>query len=104
MIMAIQEDTKGAVDAIGQIGTIIKQINDFQNTIASAVEEQTVTTNEMARNVTEASKGSTEIASNIVSVAEAAKGTTEGASQTQTSSAELAQMASSLQSVVSRLT
>ena len=103
MIETIQEDTKGAVDAIGQISTIIKQVNDFQNTIASSVEEQTVTTNEMTRNVSEASRGSTEIASNIVNVAQAAKGTTEGATQTQTSASELAQMASNLQKVVSEL-
>ncbi len=104
MIEAIQEDTKGSVDAIGQISTIITQVNDHMNTIASAVEEQTVTTNEMARNVTEASKGSTEIAGNIVSVADAARGTTEGATQTQQASAELAKMAADLQTVVSGLT
>ena len=104
MIETIQEDTKGSVDAIEEISTIIKQVNDYMNTIASAVEEQTVTTNEMARNVTEASKGSMEIAGNIVSVADAARGTTEGATQTQQASAELARMASDLQKVVSTLT
>ncbi len=104
MIETIQVDTKGAVDAIAQITTIIKQVNDFQNTIASAVEEQSVTTNEMTRNVTEASKGSMEIASNITSVAQAAKGTTEGAGDTQMASKELAKMAVDLQAVVSTLT
>ena len=104
MIETIQEDTKGSVDAIEEISTIIKQVNDYMNTIASAVEEQTVTTNEMARNVTEASKGSTEIAGNIVSVADAARGTTEGATQTQQASSELSRMASDLQRVVATLT
>ena len=33
-------DTGGAVDAIAQISSIINQISDFQNTIATAVEEQ----------------------------------------------------------------
>ena len=103
MIETIQEDTKGSVDAIEEISMIIKQVNDYMNTIASAVEEQTVTTNEMARNVTEASKGSMEIAGNIVSVADAARGTNEGATQTQQASAELARMASDLQKVVSTL-
>ena len=56
-IEAIQGDTKGAVEAIGQIGKIINQINDIQNTIASAVEEQTATTGEISRNVAEAAKG-----------------------------------------------
>ena len=104
MIETIQEDTKGSVDAIEEISTIIKQVNDYMNTIASAVEEQTVTTNEMARNVTEASKGSMEIAGNIVSVADAARGTTEGATQTQQASSELSRMAQDLQRVVSSLT
>ncbi|MCA9475723.1 MAG: hypothetical protein KC563_07945, partial [Nitrospira sp.] len=104
MIETIQGDTKGSVDAIAQITTIIKQVNDYMNTIASAVEEQTVTTNEMARNVSEASKGSMEIASNIVSVADAARSTTEGATQTQQAASELAKMATDLQAVVSRLT
>ncbi len=104
MIETIQGDTKGSVDAIAQITTIIKQVNDYMNTIASAVEEQTVTTNEMARNVLEASKGSMEISSNIVNVAEAAKSTTEGASQTQQAAAELARMAADLQTVVTTLT
>ena len=104
MIETIQEDTKGSVDAIGHISTIIKQVNDYMNTIASAVEEQSATTNEMARNVNEASKGSLEIAGNIVSVADAAKSTTDGATQTQQASQELATMAADLQKVVSTLT
>ncbi|KRC43346.1 chemotaxis protein [Nocardioides sp. Root224] len=56
-VEAIQGDTTGAVEAIGEISTIITSINDYQLTIASAVEEQTATTNEMSRNVAEASSG-----------------------------------------------
>ena len=101
-IEAIQGDTKGAVEAIAQIGHIINQINDIQNTIASAVEEQTATTSEIGRNVTEAAKGSSEIAQNIMGVAQAARSTTEGATNTQTSANELSVMATSLQQLVSR--
>ncbi len=100
-IEAIQGDTKNAVEAIAEIGTIINKISDYQNTIASAVEEQTATTNEISRNVIEASKGSTEIAQNIVGVAEAAKSTTTGASDTQRAAGELSRMATELQDVVS---
>src|SRR5207302_10345027 len=53
-IEAIQNNTRGAVEAIGQIGQIIDQINDIQNTIATAVEEQTAVTGEISRNVAEA--------------------------------------------------
>ncbi len=57
-IEAIQADTSGAVEAIGQISDIIGRIDDYQTTIASAVEEQTATTNEMSRSVAEAATGS----------------------------------------------
>jgi methyl-accepting chemotaxis protein len=101
-IEAIQTDTKGAVDAISQIGKIINQINDLQNTIASAVEEQTATTGEMSRNVAEAAQGSNEIAQNITGVAQAARSTTEGASNTKGSADELARIALDLQKLVAQ--
>jgi len=53
----IQADTDGAVQATEQITTIIGRINDYQTTIASAVEEQSATTAEMARNVSDAATG-----------------------------------------------
>ncbi len=99
-IEAIQQDTQGTIEAIGQIGAVIAQINDISNTIASAVEEQTATTNEIARSVAEAAKGSGEIAQNIMSVAQAASSTTEGAANTQTAAAELSRMAAELQRLV----
>jgi methyl-accepting chemotaxis protein len=101
-IEAIQRDTRGAVEAIGQISGIINQVNDISNTIASAVEEQTATTNEIGRNVAEAAKGSSEIAQNIAAVAMAAKNTTEGAGNTRTAGEELARMAGELQTMVGK--
>jgi methyl-accepting chemotaxis protein len=100
-IEAIQSDTKGAVEAIGQISGVILQINDISSTIASAVEEQTATTNEIARNVQEGARGGAQVAENIGAVAQAAKSTTQGANDTQTAAGELARMAADLQKVVS---
>jgi methyl-accepting chemotaxis protein len=100
-VEAIQADTAGAVDAIGEIASIIASINDFQLTIASAVEEQTATTNEMSRNVTEAASGSGDITDNITGVATAASTTTEAVSQTQVAVSELARMAADLRAEVS---
>jgi len=99
-IQAIQDDTKGAVEAIGQISQVIAQINDISNTIASAVEEQTATTNEIARNVAEAARGGQQVAENIASVALAAQETSAGASHTQTAASELSRMAAELQKLV----
>ncbi|MEQ1630928.1 MAG: methyl-accepting chemotaxis protein [Planctomycetota bacterium] len=101
-IEAIQGDTRGAVEAIGRISQIINQINDIQNTIASAVEEQTATTNEIGRSVTEAAKGTSEIAHTITGVATAAKSTTEGCSNVLSAATELSKMATELQKLVSR--
>jgi methyl-accepting chemotaxis protein len=61
----IQNDTIDAVSAISEISQIISRINDFQLTIATAVEEQTANTTEMNRSVNEASTGVTEIARHI---------------------------------------
>jgi hypothetical protein len=99
-IEAIQSETKMAVDAIAEIGTVINKISDYQNTIASAVEEQTATTNEISRNVTEAARGSTEIAQNITGVATSARSTSAGAHDTQKAAGELSRMAAELQSIV----
>ncbi|MGE3957253.1 MAG: methyl-accepting chemotaxis protein [Vicinamibacterales bacterium] len=101
-IEAIQTDTRGAVQAIAQIGDVINQINDISNTIASAVEEQTATTNEITKNVTEAARGSVEIAQNITGVAQAARSTSDGASDTLGASTALSKMAADLQALVAR--
>jgi methyl-accepting chemotaxis protein len=101
-IQAIQADTQGAVAAIGEITSVIRQINDISGSIASAVEEQAGTTNEIVRNVAEAAKGSGEIAQNITGVATAAQSTTSGAQDSRTAAAELAKMAAELQALVAR--
>jgi len=99
-IEAIQTDTKAAVDAIASITEVINQVNEISSTIATAVEEQNATTNEMSRNVTEAAHGSSEITRNIGGVAEAAQGTTLGASDTQKASQQLVEMSAQLRSLV----
>lgn len=101
-IEAIQADSRGAVEAISEISTIINKINDIQNTIASAVEEQTVTTREIGRSVNEAATGTTEIARNILDVASAARNTSEGIHTIKRSAADLSRMSSSLQELVSQ--
>ena len=99
---AIQNDTQSAVAAIGQIGTIVRRIHEIQNAIASAVEEQTATTNEISRSVTEVAAGSSDIAESISGVATATRDTASGASATQNAAQELSNMAVELQELVGR--
>jgi methyl-accepting chemotaxis protein len=99
-IEAMQSDTDRAVKAIADITSVIEKIDHLQTKIATAVEEQSVTTNEISRNIGEATTGSTEIAQNIIQVAQAAQTTSEGAGNTQLSSQELARMAQALTRLV----
>ena len=99
-IEAMQADTSRAVTAIAEIVGVIEKIDALQTKIATAVEQQSVTTSEISRNIGEATAGSTEIAHNIGQVAQAAQSTAEGASNAQVSSQELARMAQNLQRLV----
>jgi methyl-accepting chemotaxis protein len=103
-VEAIQEDTTAAVTAIGEISHIIASINDYQLTIASAVEEQTATTTEMSRSVAEAATGSGEIAVNITGVASAASSSSQTLGQMGDSISELARLSENLRGRVSQFT
>ena len=103
-VAAIQADTAGAVDAIGQISSVIGEINDFQATIAAAVEEQTATTNEMNRNVGEAANGSRSIATAITGLAAGTQQTNARVADAQLAAAELSRMSGELQEAVRRFT
>ena len=103
-VEAIQSDSGGAVAAMGQISAIIASINDYQLTIASAVEEQTATTQEMGRNVSQAAAGSGEIAANITGVAAASAATNEALSQSRVAVAELTRMAEQLRAQIANFT
>jgi methyl-accepting chemotaxis protein len=99
-ITNIQKDVRGAIASIGTISQIINKINDISSIIASAVEEQAATANEIGRTVSEAANGSTEIARNVDSVSTVSRNTSEGAANSQRAAGELAKMASELQGLV----
>jgi methyl-accepting chemotaxis protein len=101
-IAVIQENTTGAVRAIGGIRGVIDKISQISTTIATAVEEQSATTGEMARNVSEAARGAGTIASNINGVAQAAQDTSTNVGEAQTATQHLASMASELRELVGR--
>jgi methyl-accepting chemotaxis protein len=99
-ITTIQDDTKGAVDAIGLISVIINQINDISNMIATAVEEQSATTSEMSRNVMEAARSSEAITQNIGGVARAAQNASSSAHESQRAASQLAEMSLQLRALI----
>ncbi|MBO9570461.1 MAG: methyl-accepting chemotaxis protein [Cellulomonas iranensis] len=95
-VEAIQGDTAGAVEAIGQIEGIVRSINDYQTSIASAVEEQTATTTEMARGMSDVASGSAQIRTAVSEVAQVASSSSSALVQVETSVSELAQMSEDL--------
>ena len=101
-IQAIQDDTRAGVHAIERIGKVIHHIRGIQKEIAIAMEEQTLTTNEIGKNVVEAARSHTDITGSIGGVAEAARMTAAGVQETRRAAGELAQMAAELESLVGR--
>src|SRR5690625_1412284 len=101
-IGAIQGDTRGAVAAMDEIVRIVETINERQLTIASAVEQQTATTQDIARSVTEAAVGTNEIADTITSVATSSQEGADIVNQLGRSVADLAQMSADLQAGVNQ--
>ena len=99
-IAVIQADTNGAADAIATTGAVINQISDISTAIATAVEEQTATNNEISRNVTEAAKGSSKIKQNIARVSQAAQGTSSRANESMKGAQQLAQISTRLRGLV----
>ncbi len=101
-ILVIQGDAQNAVAAMDEITNVINEVNDISGTIASAVEEQSATTNEMSRNVTEAARGVQEIAENITGVAQAASDTSQGAIATEQTANQLTRNADLITSLVNK--
>jgi methyl-accepting chemotaxis protein len=99
-IEATQQGVSDATSAIDEITRIIGTINDAESAIAAAVEEQTATTQEMSRNVSDAAVGAREIAQNIAEVAAAAEETTAGAGRTQQAATDLSAASEHLQRLV----
>src|SRR5664280_870543 len=96
LIESNQTQTTSAVDAISEISAIIATINEHQRTIASAMEEQSATTNEISRSVTQAASGSGEIASSMAAVALVAADSSDVLGRMVVSVDDLAQMATQL--------
>ncbi len=115
-INANQESTTKTITEIEQITQVINNVNDIVSTIAAAVEEQSVTTKEIAGNVTQASGGihevnqnmaqsstvAQEISKDIAEVNQSADTITNNSSQVNLSAAEMDKLAEHLKDMVDR--
>lgn len=76
-ITKIQSDTRAAMEAITEITGIISNINDYQSTVAAAIEEQTATISSMAQTVTEVSDDSAQVTDNLYRIEDKTEETVE---------------------------
>jgi methyl-accepting chemotaxis protein len=115
-IDSIQSSTAGTVKQIELISSVINDVNEIVSAIATAVEEQSITTKEIARNVSQAAIGigevtenvaqssvvSKEIAKDIAEVNKASRIISDNSSQVNISADELSRLSEQLKLLVSR--
>jgi methyl-accepting chemotaxis protein len=101
-ITSVQEETRDTVTAIENIMSVISEISDISTTIASAVEEQGVSTQEIARNVQQAAQGTQEVNTNIGGVTQAAASTGAASNQVLDSASQLSAQAETMRAEVER--
>ena len=101
-IAAIQNSAGEAIEAIGQIASIIDQVNDAQATIAAAVEQQLATSNEMGRTGADAATGAADVAVTLSGLSDVARATNDDAAATAHAASQLTTMASELTALVNQ--
>ena len=116
-IEGIQGSTGEAVKSIGEISEVIQQVNEVSRTIASAVEEQSITTKEIAKNVApDGDRRQTRVSTGVAESAAAEPGDhpehrgrrsggeadRQGASQTQVVGSELSHLSEQLRGMVAQ--
>jgi methyl-accepting chemotaxis protein len=117
-VEGIQSSAGQAVDAITHIVEVVGRVNGASRTIASAVEEQSITTKEIARNLAQTANGARtvsegvsqtaaatrEVSENIARVDQNARHTAGDASRTHDAGALLLELSGRLETMVSQFT
>ena len=96
----IQNDTRVAVESISGIGAIIDKINDYQNTIASAVEQQSATTSTMTGDLNRAANGTSQISGELAEVVQVTAATRDAARSTEATATDLADISARMRTMV----
>jgi methyl-accepting chemotaxis protein len=101
-IAAIQSSTKGAVEAVREIGGSMRGINEVTSAIASAVEQQGMATKEISENAQMAAQVNETLATNIASVNRAITQTKDSSGTVLSASEQLAAEADRLARAVAK--
>lgn len=115
-IGGIQSQTDETINDIQEITAVINEVNEIVSSIVTAVEEQAITTGEIAKNVSQASAGINEINHNVATSSELTNSMSQGVNEVKkrsetvkenseeisTSAASLAGLADKLGELVAR--
>jgi methyl-accepting chemotaxis protein len=93
-IGGIQDSTGNTVTSIEQIGRVITDVNDIVATIATAVEEQSVSTKEIAENIAQVSNGIGEVNQNVAQSSQVAGDITRDITEVNQAADEMARSSS----------
>jgi methyl-accepting chemotaxis protein len=113
-VEGIQASSSHAIQAVNQIADVVTRVNEASRTIASAVEEQSITTKEISKNLVQAATGAQTVCSSVSQTAAAtrevsesiarvdqnARHTAEDATHTQNAGVLLTQLSGRLGSMV----
>jgi methyl-accepting chemotaxis protein len=89
-----------AVPAMQQVAEIVREMNEISGVVASTATEQAAATEEITRNVQQASQGAQEVAGNVAGLREGAQASSAGSEQVLSAASSLAQQASELRTAV----
>jgi methyl-accepting chemotaxis protein len=98
----IQDATQHSATAIDEIANTIGRVHEIGVAIQAAVSQQAAATQQISRNVHDASSGTKAVAENIVGVTESSQATSAGSGEVLTAAAELAESSERLRREMSR--
>ncbi|MBN9674093.1 methyl-accepting chemotaxis protein [Roseibium aggregatum] len=99
-ITAIQSATQDSVQAIGEITTIMEEVNNYTSTIAAAVEQQGAATSEISQNVQQAAQGTTSVSASMSQLSQAVEQTSTSADMVLSASGALSDKTNRLKNEV----
>lgn len=102
MVSDIQGRSAAASTSIASIVEVVKRITDLQHSVATAVEEQSATTKDIAANVNEVATGIKQVTENITGVAKAAEISSQAAAQANRAATELLTVSTDLKAAIER--
>lgn len=99
-VTAVQGNTDTAVKAIGDIDEVIAKVNEINSSIASSVEEQSITAKEIANNISQASSAANDVTKNIEGITVAAREGAQNAENLAKLSTDLNRLSDTLSEIV----